>query len=133
MKTLGKVISWALMIIGLVATLGIIADRIETIENDFDTFSQLESSGLIEHGWIPTYFPKSATSISQRHNIDSNQIYATFNYNVDKSIDIERICQLQAENNNSKKYICPSNFESTNIFILRLNGTGTFLGNYNGN
>ena len=85
------------------------------------------SAGMIERGWLPDYFPKSATNIREGHNIDTNRVWASFNYNVKDIKHIETVCTKVAESADGNKFLCPPYEIKTNTMILRNDGSGHFL------
>jgi hypothetical protein len=48
------------------------------IESRYDDLSAAQAAGAVERGWIPPFFPSSATAIREPHNIDTNEVWATF-------------------------------------------------------
>ncbi|MDA8018470.1 MAG: hypothetical protein MPN21_13595 [Thermoanaerobaculia bacterium] len=53
------------------------------MESRHPSFDELEESGLIERGWVPEDFPRSATEIREAHDLDTNQVWIRFE--VDRS------------------------------------------------
>ena len=55
--------------ISLVLSLGACSD---VMEEHFATWADADRAGAVERGWVPAFVPKSATNISETHNIDTN-------------------------------------------------------------
>jgi hypothetical protein len=44
---------------------------------DFEKFQELQTSGLVEKGWVPNWLPKESVLIKVNYSIDTNQRYIT--------------------------------------------------------
>ena len=55
-------------------------DNVENPESEFSTYAEMEASGLIEAGWIPTIIPQSAFEISETHNLGTSIVHITFRF-----------------------------------------------------
>ena len=55
-------------------------ERFENPTNQFPTYEAMEASGLMQAGWIPKSLPRSASQISETHNLDTNVIKIAFRY-----------------------------------------------------
>ena len=62
--------------LALFATAGC-SDRYEA---SFSTYADAKSRGALERGWLPEFLPDSATEIREEHDIDSNELWVTFNF-----------------------------------------------------
>lgn len=51
----------------------------EIVESEADSYAQAKL--LIDSGWLPSWIPKSATSILEAHDIDTNAVVASFDAN----------------------------------------------------
>ena len=51
----------------------------EIKESFYLNFEEIQKDRIIERGWVPDIIPKSAKSIYERHNIDTNEIWLRFN------------------------------------------------------
>lgn len=91
-----------------------------------------ELSGAIEAGWLPAYFPRSATDIREGHNIDTNRVWASFKYDARDISDLRKICKVLAENESGLKLLCPPYDKQTSTFVLKKNGTGHYSSYENG-
>jgi hypothetical protein len=50
----------------------------------FDSRSDALSSGAIGEGkWLPSFIPRSATAIREAHDVDSNEVWFSFDYKED--------------------------------------------------
>jgi len=52
----------------------------EAPESYYPTYAGAEAAGVITHGWIPQWFPKSAVEIHGEHDLDTNQSMLAFRY-----------------------------------------------------
>lgn len=48
--------------------------------SEFATYSELQTSGLSEQGWLPKWMPSSATQIKETHNLDTGAGYLFFHF-----------------------------------------------------
>lgn len=97
---------------------------LEDTSAEYENFEGLSTA--IQRGWIPDYFPGSATDITEHHNIDSNHVYADFLHDGTDEATLERICMLMAKTDAGVKFVCPPFEEATHIIILRADGTGSY-------
>ena len=82
-----------------------------------------EAKRAMDVGWLPAYMPKSSTEIHEQHNIDSNLVYATFNYNPDEAIELSIFCPRNLRLSNGFRYFCNDGSGSV-VIDLYDNGTG---------
>lgn len=50
----------------------------ETFTTRCANYEELVDSGLMSRRWLPDSMPKSVRDLSEAHNLDSNNVYATF-------------------------------------------------------
>ena len=74
----------------------------ENPKSSFPSIAELEASGLVVAGWLPGYLPRSAYQIEERHNIDTNVVWASFRYKVG---DIESVESKASRRNNYNRII----------------------------
>jgi hypothetical protein len=54
---------------------------VETDETSYETYDDAVADGALEDGWwLPEFLPRSARSIIDRHNIDTNEIWVRFGF-----------------------------------------------------
>jgi hypothetical protein len=130
--------SFALVITFLFAALGVVLAALRYMEytenpkSAFESYEEMERSGLIAAGWLPQYLPSSATNIEESHNIDTNRVWAAFRYQVGDLDSVESACNRIAENDLGKKFLCPPFGKRTSTLVLRNNGEGYYLSYENG-
>ena len=122
MKNLALFVSIPLAIVGIVLAAITSMYIFENRGSEFANFEELESAGLIARGWLPAYFPKSATEIHEGHNIDNNRVWATFKYEKSDVKSIEEVCQRIAESDAGLKFLCPPFDSRTSTIVLRHDG-----------
>jgi hypothetical protein len=66
--------------LGLLLCSALLASCGETIESSYTTLAAARQDGAIARGWLPPYLPQSATSLRERHNLDSNQSLLAFTF-----------------------------------------------------
>jgi hypothetical protein len=49
-------------------------------ESAYATMQDARQAGAVDHGWLPDFLPNSARSIREMHNIDTNQVWCTFEF-----------------------------------------------------
>ena len=92
----------------------------------FASYAELESAGMFERGWLPRYLPKSARDIVERHNLDTNAVWASFHYTPGDSESVQAVCRLVAESPVARKYLCPSFASRTTTIVLRADGSARY-------
>jgi len=107
--------------IALLAILMVVFQRAENPTSEYDTYADLETSGLIA-GWLPDYLPASAVNIKVRRQMDTSSVWASFEYQVGDIEPVEEACKLIAETQFRKKFLCPPHEERTSTMLLRNDG-----------
>jgi hypothetical protein len=58
----------------------------ERPKSEFANYAEAKSSGIMDRGWVPTFIPKSARQIKEQHDLDTNWVKMTFEYDpIDKA------------------------------------------------
>jgi hypothetical protein len=114
------VAGFALLLVLVVAS----SRYLERPRSSFATYAEAEAAGMFKAGWLPSYLPKSATNIEERHDIDTNNVWASFSYAPEDTKTIQDNCRLQTQSPEGAKYLCPPFEKQTLVVILRNNGTG---------
>ena len=121
----------SILIFGLVSFAIWSIKYLEDFSYSYNSYEQLEKSGMIEAGWYPGYLPKSITNFEGNHNIDTNYTEASFSYDVKDNKGVEFSCKVTSYNEKEKQYLCPHNSLKSSIIILKNNGKGYFLSKHN--
>jgi hypothetical protein len=50
----------------------------DVTSESYSTFGEAEQAGLFRRGWLPSYIPRSAASIAETHDLDTNERCASF-------------------------------------------------------
>lgn len=66
----------------------------ETYSSTYQNYEQAFAHGAIQRGWIPHFLPASATNIFEKHDLDTNETIAKFNFDITKSTDLVQSCQM---------------------------------------
>ncbi len=122
----------ALTIISVILGAILFMDYVENINTEFSNYDEMLASGIIERGWVPGYLPKSSKNISEHHNIDSNIVHVSFDYDIDEKLEVESLCKKIGSNKKGKKYVCPPYSGKTSVLTLRKDGTGFYMSEYDG-
>jgi hypothetical protein len=69
-----------------------IACGYDTVENRYATLSEAVEHGAITHGWIPEFLPESSTSIIERHDLDTNEIWLSFDLPAAEHLFLRDVC-----------------------------------------
>lgn len=105
----------------------------QILENTRATYDNYDALvGVIDAGWLPEYFPRSATEIVEGHNIDTNRVWASFKYEAKDIPKLRELCKVIFENESGIKLVCPPYEQRTSFFALRKDGTGHYLSFYDG-
>jgi hypothetical protein len=95
----------------------------ETSESHFDTYQQLEKSELIGEDWVPSFIPKSAYDIHERHKVDVGRINVKFRFRPGDTKEIEASCsKVKTGNTNTQDYRCK---HGNDMVVVRLGADGT--------
>lgn len=132
MKSFTLVIALPLAALGVVLAAIRYMEYTENPKSAFESYEEMERSGLIARGWLPQYLPPSATDIEESHNLDTNRVWAAFRYQVGDLDSVESGCNRIAENDLGKKYLCPPYDTRTSTLVLRNDGEGYYLSYENG-
>ena len=132
MKLLVKSVILALALLGIVLGGFRYMDYLENPKSSFSSIAEMKASGLVDAGWLPGYLPRTASQIEERHNIDTNEVWASFRYAVGDVQSVETACEKIVENDRGKKYLCPPVDTRTTTIVLGNDGSGYYQSNYNG-
>ncbi|MCA9441099.1 MAG: hypothetical protein KC964_09860 [Candidatus Omnitrophica bacterium] len=58
----------------------LLASCSETIEEEFKDHQEVQEKSYFDRGWIPRNLPESARSIFERYDLDTNDIFGTFEF-----------------------------------------------------
>ena len=67
-------------------------EYLETSESHFETYQQLEESELIGKGWVPSFIPRSAYDINEKHKVDVGRVNVKFRFRPGDTKEIEESC-----------------------------------------
>jgi len=101
-----KIVLFALLafVVLVIAALEVFfSDR---VSESFQDYQAMKQSGIFESGWLPSYLPKSARDIRESHDIDTNYVEASFQFDVGDTESIESNCKLPSEVNDVATYVC---------------------------
>lgn len=79
---------------------------LENPKSYFATYAEAKASGIMEKGWLPEYLPRSATEINETHNIDTNEVKASFKYQLGDTEEIRKNCKKLEGNSAQSKWEC---------------------------
>lgn len=48
------------------------------VESRYEDHAAAAAAGAMTRGWLPSFLPASATTIREAHNLDTNEVWATF-------------------------------------------------------
>ncbi len=65
----------------------------ETKESYYENYQRALEDGAIARGWIPSWLPKSAHSINEAHDLDTNWSTLAFKFSKDHELVISRECK----------------------------------------
>jgi len=78
----------------------------DRVSESFKDYEAMKRSGIFESGWLPSYLPKSARDIQESHDIDTNYVEASFQFDVGDTASIEANCKLASKTNEVATYVC---------------------------
>ena len=122
MKNLVLIFSIPLAFVGIILAVYTAFSLLENPRSEFVTFEEMKSAGMIDAGWLPAYFPTSAINIREGHNIDTNRVWASFNFKKSDMKLIEKVCLKIVENNGGSKFLCPPYHSRTSTFVFHNTG-----------
>lgn len=59
---------------------GCSGDFVETSTNQYSDYKEAVEDGALRRGWLPRNLPDSAHGITETHNIDTNELWAKFQF-----------------------------------------------------
>lgn len=68
-------------------------ERMETTESMYPDARAAINAGAIQRGWIPAFLPSSAKEISEKHNLDTNEVWLRFSMDASERSSIEKSCR----------------------------------------
>ena len=99
----------------------------ETFESHFETYKQLEESELIDKGWVPSFIPRSAYDIHERHKVDVGRVNVKFRFRPGDTKEIEASCtKLKTDDTDTQYYRC-KHVNDMVVVRLRADGTGEIV------
>jgi hypothetical protein len=122
-----KVLKISVFVIIIVAGILIITYQImlhgERPKSEFSNYDEARASGLMDKGWIPTFIPKSSNNIKEQHDLDTNWVKMSFNYDISDKEDTRRACDSEHTIEGGIEFKC-SYFGSKVSIKLFNDGTG---------
>ena len=119
MRTLIAVVAIVLLLVG--GSLWLL-ERSENPRFSFATFSEMEAAGLIAAGWLPEFLPRSAKQIEETHNIDTNEVSATFTYDIGDVQSVEAACSKVSQSDRGAEYTCRTRHDQVATLLLGSDG-----------
>jgi len=132
MKKIFLFFVYVLCLVGLISLVSLGIKILENPKYSYASYAEIKNAELISRGWYPKYLPKSLSKFEGTHNIDTNNVFASFLYEVGDDQTVSTSCKIILSNENSKKYICPPYEKNTATIILNSNGNGYYLKYGNG-
>ncbi len=68
-------------------------EKLDTVENVYPDAPEAIRAGAVERGWIPAFLPLSAKEITEKHNLDTNEVWLRFSMDSGELDSIEKSCQ----------------------------------------
>jgi hypothetical protein len=102
-------------------------EYLETSESHFETYQQLEESELMGKGWVPSFIPRSAYDIKERHKVDVGRVNVKFRFRPGDTKEIQKSCtKVKTDDTNTQYYRCK---HGNDMVVVRLGpgGTGEIL------
>ena len=110
------------ILIGGAWLLGYLFDYLETYESHFETYQQLKESELIGKGWVPSFIPRSAYDIHERHKVDVGRVNVRFRFRPGDTKEIEANCtKVKTDDTNTQHYRCK---HGNDMVVVRLGADG---------
>jgi len=60
----------------------------------YTSFQEASQKGAFKSGWLPQALPRSAMNIVEAHNVDSNELWATFRYSNNDIHGLTKECAI---------------------------------------
>ena len=71
---------WALVIVAVGCSVSGLSDL--DMHRSYASYSDAEADGAVRRGWIPNFVPRLATEIQESHNLDTNEQWQTFRFDI---------------------------------------------------
>ncbi len=130
LNSLKSRIFWILLTLTLLMLIVIFMSRSEIKNTLYANYEEAKKAGAFERGWLPEYLPKSAKNIHEAHNLDTNQGWGEFEFDVREISSMKSHCQLNQTEQNEQKFNCPETDKITTAFVLQLDGKGYYTSSY---
>ena len=110
------------ILVGGVWLLRYLFNYLETYESHFETYQQLKESELIGKGWVPSFIPRSAYDIHERHKVDVGRVNVRFRFRPGDTKEIEATCtKVKTDDTNTQHYRCK---HGNDMVVVRLGADG---------
>jgi hypothetical protein len=97
-------------------------DQTEKQESHFNTYEALRRSELIGKGWVPSFIPRSAYDIYEKHRLDVGRVNVKFRFAPGDITPIEGTCARHASEERSVAfYKCK---HGNDVVIVKLSEDG---------
>lgn len=94
--------------------------------NEFSNYQEMKNSGVYRGYWLPEYIPKTATNIKEEHYYDSNDVFASFHYDPNETLEARNQCIEAPTEDDAIKFFCPPFIGINNLLVLHKNGNGYY-------
>lgn len=122
-RCMKKILAIAFTVVAiLVGAVWLLFYFLETSESHFETYQQLEESELIGKGWVPSFIPRSAYDIHEKHKVDVGRVNVKFRFRPGDTKEIEASCsKVKTDDTNTQYYRCK---HGNDMVVVRLGADG---------
>ena len=96
----------------------------ERPKSKFSSYEEVKASGLIEKGWIPPFIPESSFNIKEQHDLDTNTVTMSFEYDVNDKEKTKAACVSERNIENGIELKCVYYLSDVTIELFN-NGMAT--------
>lgn len=89
----------SLLVLAALLLIAISCENLDTFESSYVDFREVQVANVAgKEKWIPSYLPQSATQIREKHNIDTNERWLSFQFaKTDRQVFLEYCKQVRNE------------------------------------
>ena len=121
-RCMKKIVAILLAVLAILVVAVWLIGYSETYESHSETYQQLKESELIDKGWVPSFIPRSAYDIHEKHRVDVARVNVRFRFHPDDKKEIEASCTMMSNSvTKTQKYRCK---HGTDMVVVTLEASG---------
>lgn len=99
----GSMITLALMAAAVIALRSLLNDWVYT---EYATLKEAEQDMMMGGEWLPAYLPPSSSNLAEKHNLDTNEMIMSFNYQPGDMAGMRAACEKETRVPGGTEFQC---------------------------